>query len=257
MIHRRHARRRSGLVGTVDWRLQRSLSPGAPAARARPCSPRLRRLAPSPHLRINHCRVDHVVRADHVIHVDIRRHAPAPTAPHGTTDGCCELRKHTAFVREHGRPRPRTQRRQRQRAIRHQPACRCRTWADEAVQHDRHCDGERLQRGVVQLGRRPASAASARRPRRTRRPDPPDNTGIGPCVDKRAAIGNAAHADAVIAIHADGAPPSGRGFHVIYPPDVGSTAPIYQSSLRLAHAVHDAILGSGLLHLHLPRAGRV
>ena len=74
-----------------------------------------------------------------------------------------------------------------------------------------------------------------------------DNTGIGPCVDKRAAIGNAAHADAVIAIHADGAPPSGRGFHVIYPPDAGSTAPIYQSSLRLAHAVHDAILGSGLL----------
>ena len=74
-----------------------------------------------------------------------------------------------------------------------------------------------------------------------------NNTGIGPCVDKRAAIGNAAHADAVIAIHADGAPPSGRGFHVIYPPDAGSTAPIYQSSLRLAHAVHDAILGSGLL----------
>ena len=74
-----------------------------------------------------------------------------------------------------------------------------------------------------------------------------DNTGIGPCVDKRAAIGNAAHADAVIAIHADGAPPSGRGFHVIYPPDAGSTAPIYHSSLRLAHAVHDAILGSRLL----------
>src|SRR5450755_1142469 len=42
------------------------------------------------------------------------------------------------------------------------------------------------------------------------------NTGIGPCVDRRAAIGNAAHADAVIAIHADGAPASGRGFHVIY-----------------------------------------
>jgi N-acetylmuramoyl-L-alanine amidase len=74
-----------------------------------------------------------------------------------------------------------------------------------------------------------------------------NNSGIGPCVDERAAIGNAAHADAVIAIHADGAPPSGRGFHVIYPPDAGSTAPIYQSSLRLAHAVHDALLGSGLL----------
>jgi N-acetylmuramoyl-L-alanine amidase len=73
------------------------------------------------------------------------------------------------------------------------------------------------------------------------------NTGIGPCVDRRAAIGNAAHADAVIAIHADGAPASGRGFHVIYAPDSGSTASTYQASLELARAVHDAILASGLL----------
>jgi N-acetylmuramoyl-L-alanine amidase len=73
------------------------------------------------------------------------------------------------------------------------------------------------------------------------------NTGVGPCVNRRAAIGNAANADAVIAIHADGAPPTGRGFHVIYPPDSGSTAAIYQSSLELAHAVHRAIRTSGLL----------
>lgn len=73
------------------------------------------------------------------------------------------------------------------------------------------------------------------------------NTGIGPCVNVRAAIGNAAHADAVIAIHADGGPPEGRGFHVIYPPDAGSTAQIYRASLRLAHAIHHAIRLSGLL----------
>jgi N-acetylmuramoyl-L-alanine amidase len=75
----------------------------------------------------------------------------------------------------------------------------------------------------------------------------PSNSGVGPCVDRRAAIGNAAHADAVIAIHADGAPPGGRGFHVIYPPDIGDTAPIYAASLRLAHRVHDALLASHIL----------
>lgn len=75
----------------------------------------------------------------------------------------------------------------------------------------------------------------------------PNNSGVGPCVDRRAAIGNAAHADAVIAIHADGAPPAGRGFHVIYPPNSGDTAPIYAASLRLARRVHDALLTSRIL----------
>ncbi|WP_399079267.1 N-acetylmuramoyl-L-alanine amidase [Streptomyces zaehneri] len=39
----------------------------------------------------------------------------------------------------------------------------------------------------------------------------------GPCVDERARIGNAAHADAVVSIHADGAGAGQRGFHVILP----------------------------------------
>ncbi|MFX5817268.1 N-acetylmuramoyl-L-alanine amidase, partial [Acinetobacter baumannii] len=43
-----------------------------------------------------------------------------------------------------------------------------------------------------------------------------DNAGVGPCVNQRAAIGNHAHADAVIAIHEDGGPAWGRGFQVIY-----------------------------------------
>ncbi|MFE2422157.1 N-acetylmuramoyl-L-alanine amidase [Streptomyces hokutonensis] len=42
----------------------------------------------------------------------------------------------------------------------------------------------------------------------------------GPCVDQRAKIGNAAHADAAISIHADGAPAGDRGFHVILPASV-------------------------------------
>nr|WP_231976491.1 N-acetylmuramoyl-L-alanine amidase [Streptomyces sp. 3214.6] len=42
----------------------------------------------------------------------------------------------------------------------------------------------------------------------------------GPCVDERARIGNAAHADAVVSIHADGAGAGDRGFHVILPATV-------------------------------------
>ena len=42
----------------------------------------------------------------------------------------------------------------------------------------------------------------------------------GPCVDERARIGNNAHADAAISIHADGAPSGDRGFHIILPASV-------------------------------------
>jgi N-acetylmuramoyl-L-alanine amidase len=59
------------------------------------------------------------------------------------------------------------------------------------------------------------------------------NDGVGPCIDERAAIGNRAHADAAISVHADGGPPAGRGFDVIYKPN----AP---ESRRLAFAVRQA-----------------
>ncbi|NIY65058.1 N-acetylmuramoyl-L-alanine amidase [Streptomyces malaysiensis] len=42
----------------------------------------------------------------------------------------------------------------------------------------------------------------------------------GPCVDERAEIGNKAHADAVVSVHADGAAAGERGFHVILPKSV-------------------------------------
>ena len=73
------------------------------------------------------------------------------------------------------------------------------------------------------------------------------NTGVGPCVNERAAIGNRAHADAVISIHADGGPPGGRGFQVIYAPDSGPTAAPYAASLRLARAVDRALTTSAVL----------
>ncbi|MGH3070005.1 MAG: N-acetylmuramoyl-L-alanine amidase [Streptosporangiaceae bacterium] len=43
------------------------------------------------------------------------------------------------------------------------------------------------------------------------------NTGVGPCVTKRAAIGNAAQANAAVSIHADGGPANGRGFAILEP----------------------------------------
>lgn len=68
-----------------------------------------------------------------------------------------------------------------------------------------------------------------------------DDKGSGPCVDERAAIGNKNKADAVISIHADGAAPGGRGFHVIKPKLVkGLNDGIVAPSSKLGDAVRDA-----------------
>ncbi|WP_336051390.1 N-acetylmuramoyl-L-alanine amidase [Streptomyces sp. CA2R101] len=65
----------------------------------------------------------------------------------------------------------------------------------------------------------------------------------GPCVDKRAALGNAAHADAALSIHADGAGAGDRGFHVILPARVtdgpADTAAIVAPSRKLGERLAD------------------
>jgi N-acetylmuramoyl-L-alanine amidase len=67
------------------------------------------------------------------------------------------------------------------------------------------------------------------------------STPFGPCINERAAIGNNAHADAAISIHADGGPPDGRGFHVIRPLLVaGHNDGIIEPSKQLALDVRDA-----------------
>ncbi len=67
------------------------------------------------------------------------------------------------------------------------------------------------------------------------------NEGWGPCITERAAIGNQAHAAVAISIHADGGPPDGHGFHVLYPASIpGLTAPIAATSYRLANDVRAA-----------------
>jgi N-acetylmuramoyl-L-alanine amidase len=76
----------------------------------------------------------------------------------------------------------------------------------------------------------------------------PSNAGWGPCITERAAIGNRAHADAAVSIHADGGPASGRGFHVIYPPSIrGLTDDIAKPSRCFALAMRRAYgAGTGL-----------
>jgi len=70
-----------------------------------------------------------------------------------------------------------------------------------------------------------------------------NNHGVGPCITRRAAIGNRAHADAAISIHADGGPPGGSGFDVIEPGLVpghtnGILAPSHRLALDIRNAYH-------------------
>ena len=43
-----------------------------------------------------------------------------------------------------------------------------------------------------------------------------NDNALGPCVDERANMANSLRPNAILSIHADGGPPSGRGFHVNY-----------------------------------------
>ena len=71
------------------------------------------------------------------------------------------------------------------------------------------------------------------------------DTGVGPCIDQRAYIGNQAHAAVGISIHADGGPSTGRGF-CAYAPALtpGYTDDIYAASHRLALALRDTYAAS-------------
>lgn len=70
----------------------------------------------------------------------------------------------------------------------------------------------------------------------------PNDTGVGPCVDERAAIGNRKGVAAVISIHADGAAAGGHGFHVCEDSQPPAGAAVAARSHRLTVAVHDALL---------------
>ncbi|MGO9322897.1 MAG: N-acetylmuramoyl-L-alanine amidase [Solirubrobacteraceae bacterium] len=74
------------------------------------------------------------------------------------------------------------------------------------------------------------------------------NTGVGPCITERAAIGNRAHSNAAISIHADGGPPDGSGFAILIPAAIPSRAnqAIIAPSRRLAVSLRTSLLGAGL-----------
>ncbi|GAS91371.1 Rv3717 family N-acetylmuramoyl-L-alanine amidase [Mycolicibacterium brisbanense] len=72
-----------------------------------------------------------------------------------------------------------------------------------------------------------------------------DDTSVGPCVDARAAMANAVHPNAIVAIHADGGPANGRGFHVLYsspPLNAVQAGP----AVQFAKVMRDQISASGI-----------
>ena len=72
-----------------------------------------------------------------------------------------------------------------------------------------------------------------------------NDTGVGPCTDKRAAMENNADADAVVSIHGDGAPAAVRGFYVLTATRPPAGTAIAAESLRLASCIARAAEAAG------------
>jgi N-acetylmuramoyl-L-alanine amidase len=68
------------------------------------------------------------------------------------------------------------------------------------------------------------------------------NQGVGPCVNRRAQIINHSHANVAIDIHADGGPPTGRGFAVLEPVADGPNDQVIAASEQFGHDVRAALL---------------
>ncbi|MFB0620076.1 N-acetylmuramoyl-L-alanine amidase [Streptomyces sp. AGS-58] len=73
-----------------------------------------------------------------------------------------------------------------------------------------------------------------------------DSPAWGPCVDERARIGNTAHADAAVSLHADGSAPGNRGFHVILPGSVHAGAADTRAIVGPSHDLGTRIAGGFL-----------
>lgn len=72
------------------------------------------------------------------------------------------------------------------------------------------------------------------------------NTGVGPCVDQRAKILNAANPAVSVDIHADGGPASGRGFTVLEPVDDGVNSAVIGSSEQFGADLITAFQQTGM-----------
>ena len=73
-----------------------------------------------------------------------------------------------------------------------------------------------------------------------------DDASLGPCIDQRAAVGNQAGAALVISIHADSAPTSARGFHVIHSTTMVGGDAVEATSLAAAKRAVSLLDGTGM-----------
>jgi N-acetylmuramoyl-L-alanine amidase len=72
------------------------------------------------------------------------------------------------------------------------------------------------------------------------------DSGVGPCVNQRAAIGNDAHAAAVISIHGDGEAEGVTGFFVMTSSHDPGGAAVAAQTDRLASRIRDGMVAGGL-----------
>jgi N-acetylmuramoyl-L-alanine amidase len=90
----------------------------------------------------------------------------------------------------------------------------------------------RIRQELTQLGVRTAMSRG-------------DDTSVAACVDQRAEMANALRPDAIVSIHADGGPATGRGFHVNYsspPLNAAQSGP----SVQFAQTMRDQLQAAGL-----------
>lgn len=71
------------------------------------------------------------------------------------------------------------------------------------------------------------------------------DSGVGPCVNERAAIGNKADAAAVVSIHGDGEAPGVRGFYVMTASRAPAGSAMTARTDALALDVRDGLAGAG------------
>ncbi|MCK0176347.1 Rv3717 family N-acetylmuramoyl-L-alanine amidase [Mycolicibacterium sp. F2034L] len=73
-----------------------------------------------------------------------------------------------------------------------------------------------------------------------------NDNALGPCVDERAAMANSLRPNAIVSVHADGGPATGRGFHVLY-----SSPPLNEAqagpSVQFAQIMRDQLAASGFV----------
>lgn len=75
----------------------------------------------------------------------------------------------------------------------------------------------------------------------------PDDVGVGPCVNERAAIGNRADADLLVSIHADGnTSGSARGFHIITSTAMAGGPEAEARSMGLARVIRGGLMGTAM-----------